>query len=162
MGCPQSWARKRKIQQVLQWCQRKGGLKFSFSGDCGIITRKETGIWQWRIVLACSVAQMCLTLCDPMDCSPPGSSIYGILQARIVPFPSPGDLPNPGIKQTSPALAGRFFTTERPGKYPSYLSAIELKDRENSKLVISQLLLETKGAHNHSNLVQFTSACINA
>ena len=33
-----------------------------------------------------------------------------------LPFPSPGDLPNPGIKATSPALAGRFFTTELPGK----------------------------------------------
>ena len=30
------------------------------------------------------VAQLCLTLCEPMDCSPPGSSIYGILQARIL------------------------------------------------------------------------------
>ena len=28
--------------------------------------------------------QSCLTLCDPMDCSPPGSSVYGILQARIL------------------------------------------------------------------------------
>ena len=33
-----------------------------------------------------------------------------------MPFPSPGDLPNPGIEPTSPALAGRFFTTEPPGK----------------------------------------------
>ena len=33
-----------------------------------------------------------------------------------LPFPPPGDLPNPGIKPTSPALAGRFFTTELPGK----------------------------------------------
>ena len=33
---------------------------------------------------ACSVAQLCLTLCNPMDCSPPGSSVYGILQARIL------------------------------------------------------------------------------
>ena len=32
------------------------------------------------------------------------------------PFPSPGDLPNPGIKPASPALAGGFFTTEPPGK----------------------------------------------
>ena len=31
-------------------------------------------------------------------------------------FPSPGDLPNPGIELASPTLAGRFFTTERPGK----------------------------------------------
>ena len=33
---------------------------------------------------ACSVAQLCLTLCDPMDYSPPGSSFHGILQARIL------------------------------------------------------------------------------
>ena len=33
---------------------------------------------------ACSVAQLCPTLCNPMDCCPPGSSIHGILQARIL------------------------------------------------------------------------------
>ena len=33
-----------------------------------------------------------------------------------LPFPSVGDLPDPGIKSTSPALAGRFFTAESPGK----------------------------------------------
>ena len=46
------------------------------------------------------VSQLCLTMCDPMDCSPPGSSVPVILQARIldlVAIPSPGDLPNPGI-----------------------------------------------------------------
>ena len=37
-----------------------------------------------------------------------------------LPFPSPGNLPGPGIKPMSPALAGRFFTTEAPGK-PEYL-----------------------------------------
>ena len=31
-----------------------------------------------------SVAQLCPTLCDPMDCSPPGSSVHGIFQARIL------------------------------------------------------------------------------
>ena len=53
----------------------------------------------------CLVAQSCPTLCDPMDCSPPGSSVHGISQARILdglPFPSPGDLPNPGIESMSP------------------------------------------------------------
>ena len=34
------------------------------------------------------------------------------------PFPSPGDLPNPGIKSVSHAMAGGFFTTELPGKPP--------------------------------------------
>ena len=36
----------------------------------------------WCLLYVC--AQLCLTLCDPMDCSPPGSSIHGILQARIL------------------------------------------------------------------------------
>ena len=57
-----------------------------------------------------------------MDCSPPDSSVHEISQAGIlewVAFPTPGDLPDPGIKPvslTSPALAGRFFTTAPPGK----------------------------------------------
>ena len=34
-----------------------------------------------------------------------------------LPFPSPGDLPNPGIEPVSPALAGGLFTAEPPGKY---------------------------------------------
>ena len=44
----------------------------------------------------------CVWLCDPLDCSPPGCSVHGISQARILlPFPSPRDLPNPGIKPMS-------------------------------------------------------------
>ena len=63
----------------------------------------------------CLVTKSCPTLCNPMDYTPPGSSVHGILQARIpewVAMPSPGDLPNPEIKPRSPALAGGFFTTE--------------------------------------------------
>ena len=48
--------------------------------------------------------QSCLTLCDPMNCSLPGSLVHGISQARILEWvacPSPGDLPNPGIKSMS-------------------------------------------------------------
>ena len=48
-----------------------------------------------------------LTLCDPMDCSPPGPSVPGILQEQYwgeYSWPSPGDLPNPRIKPGSPAL----------------------------------------------------------
>ena len=58
-----------------------------------------------------------LTLCSPMDCSLPGSSIHGIFQARIldgVPFPTPGDLPNSGLEPVSlasSALADGFFIT---------------------------------------------------
>ena len=73
-------------------------------------------------VRVCVCAQSCPTLCDPMDCSLPGSSEHGILQARNwngLPFPPPGDLSHPGIEPlslVSPALAGRFFTGAPPGK----------------------------------------------
>ena len=49
--------------------------------------------------------QLCLTLCDSMYCSLTGSSVHGILQARILdglPCPPPRHLPNPGIKLVSP------------------------------------------------------------
>ena len=61
--------------------------------------------------------QLCSTLCDPMDCSPPDSSVHRISQARIwsgLSFPSPGDHPDPGIKLeflTLSPMASRFFTT---------------------------------------------------
>ena len=64
-------------------------------------------------------SQSCLTLYNTMDYSPPGSSVHGIYQQEYwsgLPVPSPGNLPNPGIKPESPALAGRFFTTELSGK----------------------------------------------
>ena len=59
----------------------------------------------------CSVIQLCPTLCDPMDYSPPGSFGHGIIQVRVLewlPFPPPGDLPDPGIElipRASPASA---------------------------------------------------------
>ena len=117
--------------------------------------------------------QSCPTLCDPVDCSPLGSSVHGISQTRILewgafsfsrgssqtrdqthrkkvkspsrvrlfatpwtsslpappsmgfsrqeywsglPFPSPGDLPNPGIEPRSPAFQADALTSETPGK----------------------------------------------
>ena len=40
--------------------------------------------WNWAPKCESEVAQLCLTLCNPMDCSPPGSFIYGIFQARVL------------------------------------------------------------------------------
>ena len=66
------------------------------------------GCESWTIKKAAAAAaaaaakslQSCLTLFDPLDCSPPGSSVHGIFWARILelPFPPPGDLPDPGIE----------------------------------------------------------------
>ena len=64
------------------------------------------------------VTKSYLTLCDPMDCSLPGSSLHGILQEKYwsgLPFPSPGDLPDPGIKPGSPAFQADALTSEPPG-----------------------------------------------
>ena len=61
----------------------------------------------------------CVQLCNPMNYSPLGSSVHGFLRQEYwsgLPFPFPGDLPGPGIKPVSPALAGGFFTVEPSGK----------------------------------------------
>ena len=70
----------------------------------------------------CSDAQLCPTLCNPMDCSQPGFSVCGIFQARIlewVAISSSGDLPYSRIEPeslASPALAEGFFSNVLSGK----------------------------------------------
>ena len=68
------------------------------------------------VVVVVLIVQSCLTLLRPHRLySPPGFSVHGISQARILsglPFSSPGDLLSPRIEPTSPALVGGFFTTE--------------------------------------------------
>ena len=66
------------------------------------------------------VRQSCLTLCDAMDCTPPGSSVLGMLQARIlqwVAISPPGDLPNPGLEPGSPSLQADSLPTELQGSF---------------------------------------------
>ena len=59
------------------------------------------------------VAQSCPTLCNPVDCSPPGSSVRGILQARILEWVA---ISFSGIEPRSPALQADVLTSEPPGK----------------------------------------------
>ena len=71
-----------------------------------------------------TVAQLCPTLCDPMDCSPPGFSVHGILQQEYwsgLPFPFPEDLPDPGIEPGSPALQADSLPSEPQGMKPIYM-----------------------------------------
>ena len=54
-----------------------------------------------------------------MDCTPPSYSVRGFPRQEYwsgLPFPSPGNLPEPGIEPASPALADIFLTIEPPGK----------------------------------------------
>ena len=64
-------------------------------------------------------SQPYLTVWNPMDCTPPGSSVPGISQAEYwsgLPFPSPGNLPDPGIEPGSLALQADFLPYEPLGK----------------------------------------------
>ena len=64
--------------------------------------------------------QLCLTLCYPMDCSPPVFSVHGTLQARIlewVALSPPGDLPDLGIKPVSPVLQADSLPLRHRGSY---------------------------------------------
>ena len=65
------------------------------------------------------VAQLCLTLCNPMGCSPPASSVHGILRDEYqigLPFLSPRDLPDAGIKLMSPVLQVDSLPCKPQGK----------------------------------------------
>ena len=82
-----------------------------------------------------------------MDCSPSDSSVHGISQQEYwsgLPFPSPEDCPDSGIKPMSPALVGGFFTIEPPGKL-------------NDDLIVEK----TKGSYGKLLYVQFLSTTMN-
>ena len=100
-----------------QGSQSEVGVAMGFYQD--VWSQQRSGFHY--MLLLCSDAQSYLTLCDPMDCSLPGSSVHGILQARIlewvaIPF-SRGYSGNQGTKlhlslsPKSPPSAGGFFTT---------------------------------------------------
>ena len=74
------------------------------------------------------VTQLCPTLWDSMDCSPPGSPVHGDSPGKNtwsgLPCPSPGDLPNPGVKPRSPALQADSLPSELPGKPSSNMFSV--------------------------------------
>ena len=81
------------------------------------------------------VAQSCLTLCDPMDCSLPGSFIHGIFQARVlewgaIAFSKVNVLPSNSRGQQSESdlyvLKSRYFSGSFRGEYPCYLLLLDV------------------------------------
>ena len=74
--------------------------------------------YQWKLKV--KVAQSRPTLCDPMDCSLPASSVHGILQARILAWVaalfSVGDLPNGGYEPRPLALQVDSLSSKPPGR----------------------------------------------
>ena len=81
-------------------------------------------------ICVCSVTSVMSDSLDPMDCSPPGSSVHRISRQEYwsgLPCPRPGDLPEPGIKPASPANS---LITEPPGKLKRRLWLINLRSQQ--------------------------------
>ena len=94
-------------------------LRYHVKMDCNL--KDYTRILGRNYVFKCTkeymkvktVSRLCLTLCDPMDCSLPGSSVHGILQARLlewvaIPFSRASSWPRDQIWISG--IIGRFFT----------------------------------------------------
>ena len=80
--------------------------------------------------------QSCLTLCDPVQCSPPGSSVHGILQASGLLCPPPGDLPVLGIQPVllrSSALAGGFLPLAPPLEIYSLVDETKFSEKQDEE-----------------------------
>ena len=93
----------------------------------------------WRDY-CCLVTKLCPTLCKPRDCIACQAPLtMGFLRQKywsVLPFPSPGDLPDLGIKPTSPALAGGFFTTKPPGKPLKGLARLKVMEILKGEIII--------------------------
>ena len=104
------------------------------------------------------VIQSCSTPCDPMDYSPPGSSVHGILQARMLEchFLLQGNLSDSGIKPKSPALQVNSLPSEPPGK-PSLVFSLTHKRGRESCCNIPNILLTLRV---HPIPWKIPSACV--
>ena len=110
--------------------------------------------------------QLCPTLCNPTGCSPPGSPVHGILQARIlewVAMPSSRGFFDPRVKPTSPALAGRFFcfcfcffTTRATWKGPRTDSTQCSSVAQSCPTLCDPMNCSTPSLPVHDQLLEFT------
>ena len=106
------------------WEGRQIEEAVEFHSGQGMLFCKEPGVTedfsQKKTCICAKLLESCPTLCDPVDYRLPDSLSMGLSVPEDwrsgLPFPPPGVLLNPGIKPVSPALAGRFFTTDPPGK----------------------------------------------
>ena len=101
--------------------------------------------------------QSCQTLCDPMDSSPQGSSVHGILQARILEW-----VAMPSSRTSSPprdrthvscsfCIAGKFFIAEPLGKPHHHYSSVYIwTEKKNSVYIIRQTSKQQQQQHKHS------------
>ena len=116
-------------------CASEGGGCYTHflepSGTCDRMPQTE-----WLACTCAKVLQLCLTLCNPVGCSPPGSSAHGNFTQEHwsgLPFPSPGDLPDPGIFLTQGSNPGLLHCRQilcRPSyEGSSHLWRLEVQDQ---------------------------------
>ena len=161
------------------WTGRPGVLQFMGSQRVGHdwVTELNSTGKTWDIsnstlggLLFVLVAQSCLTLCNPMSCSPPGSSIHGVLQARIlewiaIPFSRRSSQPRDWTWVS--CIGGRFFTiwATRGGCYivgPCYLFTFYISQFSSVAQLCPTLCdpmdCSTPGLPVHHQLPEFTQA----
>ena len=112
----------------------------------------------FTLVLVCQVTQSCPTLCEPMDYNPPGSSVHGILQARILEWaamPSSRESSWPRDRthiSCGSCTAGRFFTAEPPGKaHLTLIIYLKARSWDTVTLGVRTSTYEWGGGERHSN-----------
>ena len=114
------------------------------------------------LACCCSVTQSCLTLCNSMDRSPPGSSVHGILQAgklESVAMPSSRDLPKLGIEPGFPAFQVDSLSSEPPGKYPTKYK-INSKDLLYTTENYIQYLVTNQNGKKQENIQTYIYVCV--
>ena len=95
-------------------------MRFKSNKLCHFLSPKAPGLDD-KFYACVLVKQSCLTLCDPMDCivalqAPLSMEFFRQKYWSGLPFPSPGDLPGPGIKHRSPTLQADSLPAEPQGK----------------------------------------------
>ena len=108
----------------------------------------------------CLVIQSCPTLCNPMDCSPPGSSVHGVLQERTlewVAMPSSRVFSQPRDRTQISCTAGGFFTVWAPGKPPSICRDSNKSQCPSLKWALRQGLPDFQGKLLATNIVTKSS-----
>ena len=139
VGCCLNWKKKTRISQDYDICwyslitfrsKTKNRILGSALINTAMCFSKVECLKKKKFVgprhMCAKLLQSYPTLCSPMDCSKPGSSVHAILQARTlqwVPFPSPWDRPNPGSNWYLLCLLhwqGDSLPLEPPGK-PRYV-----------------------------------------
>ena len=108
------------------------GSNIPVYGDCSHGIRRRLLLGRKAMTNSAQSLQLCLTSCDPVDHSSPGSFVIGILQARTVEWvamPSSRRSSSPRDQTCISCLAGRFFTADPPGRPMTNLDSV-LKSKD--------------------------------